>query len=129
MVFCICIYSNINIAAGDARHESGGYYSPTTGMIVPNESLIMITTTMIIIVMMIIILIVTIEMIMVIVMNHYIFFHSIDYDNDYKNNCSHIIIMIVIKILNTKNTLLLQQDQSLRPRHLLPPLDPSWCPR
>ena len=65
-------------------------------MIVPNESMIMITT------MMVIILIVIIEMIMVIVMNHYIFFHSIDYDNGYKKNCSRIIIMIVIKILNTK---------------------------
>ena len=90
----------------------------------PNESMIMITTTM-----MVMILIEIIEMIMVIVMNHYIFFHSIDYDNGYKNNCSRIIIMIVIKILNTKNTFLLQQDQSLRPRHLLPPLDPSLCLR
>ena len=65
-------------------------------MIVPNESMIMITT------MMVIILIVIIEMIMVIIMNHYIFFRSIDYDNGYKKNCSSIIIMIVIKILNTK---------------------------
>ena len=66
-------------------------------MIVPNESMIMITTTMVVM-----ILIVTIEMIMVIVMNHYIFFRSIDYDDGYKKNCSSIIIMIVIKILNTK---------------------------